>query len=109
MYWLKNLVKLAGIVGVRIGGYELGDCFANGKAAETIKTVGREIEMLKIALVQQNADAQDNFESIQLTTLGIVGGIILAFIVGFAVWVIKSTKSCITKSVESAVEAPPSK
>lgn len=107
MNYVKGLVKVAGVIGAIYGGYELGENIANGRAAEVAKILSKEIQQLKHDFQQQTINAKDGIDAIQITMLGLVGVIFIAFVVGIVVWTIKSTKGCITKSVESAVEAKP--
>lgn len=104
MNWVKIVLKTAGVIGAIYGGYELGEGLASGRAAGTVKVLMDEMTQLKQLLGQQKLDSQATLDGIQITILSLAGGVTLAFIVGMALFTIKSTRKCITKSVESAVD-----
>lgn len=105
MHALKILLKLIGITGVLFGGYEIGEIVASGRVTETANMLGNEFNQLKQHFVQQAIDVKNSLNVLQLSTIVLIGVIGTVFLIGMIVWIIKSTKSCISKSVGDAVEA----
>lgn len=102
MDYVKAVAKIIAMLSAMIGVYEIGENVASGRALEIVNMLMKKLENLSKVVEEQNAKTKNSVDVIEITVIGLLATIVLAIFIVLMVCIVKSTKSCITKSVESA-------